>query len=533
MKENIHIIESDILIIGSGIAGLSAAMAASNSGKKVLVVSKSAAGKATNTTLAGGLFTCATDRFPIKAHFNKTLKSGRMLNNPALVKQFVEAAPSKVKALMGIGLKGYYHQSGFHCRTTKFIGGPHLSSVLVNACRKSGVRFIDAIQITDLITEDGICRGTVGFHKKTGQFYAFSSKSVILTLGGAGAIYGQTDNAPGATGDGYALAMAAGLELMDMEFVQFYPLVYAGSGHAHMILPAPFADIGKIVNRQGEDIKQKYELYEKPVAIVSRDRLSQAMFREIADGNGVYGTVLLDLRGADFTTFPHGELIKNMFRKKTPIDDEPLKVIPACHHTMGGIKIEKEGQTAIEGLFAAGEVVGGIHGANRMGGNALCEALVFGESAAGAASAYAESYGKITYSRRLFETAISPHRAGMDLQAKPSSELRNLMKRLKKLLWEKVGIIRNDASLKKGLSEIVNIRGELLKQRPVCPQVYHKFLECSYATTSAMAIAISALERTETRGSHFREDFPTENSDWEKHIQVKMINNEPRIHRIC
>jgi succinate dehydrogenase/fumarate reductase flavoprotein subunit len=533
MKGNVHFVESDILIIGSGIAGLSAAMAASQNGKKVLVVSKAAAGKATNTTLAGGLFTFATDTFTTEKHFERTLDSGRMLNDPELVKLFVEAAPLKVKALMRIGLKGYYHQSGFHCRTTRFIGGPHLSNVMVNACRKSGVRFMEAIQITDLITENAVCFGAVGFHRKTGQFYAFPTQSVILTTGGAGAIYGLTDNVPGAAGDGYALSLAAGLELMDMEFVQFYPLVYAGSGHAHMILPASFADIGKIVNRRGEDIKQKYALYEKPVAIVSRDRLSQAMFREIIDGNGIDNTVLLDLRGADFSTFSRGDLTKNMFQKKIPMDIEPLKITPACHHTMGGIKIDREGQTAIAGLFAAGEVVGGIHGANRMGGNALCEALVFGESAARAASAYAESCGNLTYSRRLFEAATLSHVECLDPQAEPSPDLQSLIKRLRKLLWEKVGIIRNDASLKKGLSEIKNIRDELIKQRPAGPRAYSKRLECSHAAISAMAIAVPALERTESRGAHFREDFPKEETAWKKHIYVKSIDNEPRIYRIC
>ena len=287
MKISLQIVEADVLIIGSGIAGLEAALSVIKSGKQPLLVSKAPMGKANNTTLAGGIFTCATDDFSVAEHIEKTLESGCRINNKLLVEQFAKRAPDKIKTLQKMGLPGKFNRTGFHCRVSSQLGGPGISAVLVRACRKVGVRFLENMVVTDLVIHGGRCWGAVGFNKRTGERYGLRSKAVLLATGGAGAVYQQNDNAPGATGDGYLLALEAGLELIDMEFVQFYPMVYAGSGRGHMIIPAVFGDIGDIVNRQGEDLKKKYELYEKPVAIVSRDRLSQALFKELTLGNEI------------------------------------------------------------------------------------------------------------------------------------------------------------------------------------------------------------------------------------------------------
>jgi len=454
-----------------------------------------------------------------------------MLNDPGLVELFVGRAPSKVGQLIDMGLKGHHHSSGFNCRATDMIGGPQLSSVLVRACREAGIGFLENVMVTDLVAEGGRCQGVLGFHKRSGEWYAVQSRSVILVTGGAGALYFQTDNAPGSTGDGYALGLEAGLELIDMEFVQFYPLVNAGSGHANLVIPPAFADLGPITNRLGEDIKEKYGLHAKPIASVSRDRLSQAIFKEVALGNGIEGALHLDLRQADCTALPISPQTLNLYKKKMAFDSQAVKITPACHHTMGGLKVDKDCRTDLSGLFAAGEVVGGIHGANRMGGNALSEALVFGEVAGTRAAAYAETCSYDPGFQALAGVKAEKRFqlvGASGVQGSPAAQ----MKDIKKLFWENLGIIRSQAGLAKGLRTLEKTHERLLAQRADTPRALCTLLECRHAVLIGKAMALAALERTESRGAHYRDDYPAETERWLKHIHVKLIDGEPQISRI-
>jgi len=532
MKNSLTIIDTDVLIIGSGIAGLQAALTVAANGRKPLLVSKSPIGKANNTILAGGAFTHASGQFSAKEHLHKTMESGRMLNDRALVECFVKLAPEKIKALNQRGLSGQFHKTGFYFRTDALLGGPNLSRVLVKACRETGVDLVENVMITDLLTDGSACLGAVGFHKRTGEFYAFRSGAVVLATGGAGFIYARNDNAPGTTGDGYALALEAGLELRDMEFVQFYPLVYAGGGRCHMILPAFFGDLGRIVNRQGEDIKEKYALHLKPIVIVCRDGLSQALFREIAMGNGVDDALLLDVRGTDESQMPLSEDLKVRFRKKIAYDTEPIKITPACHHTMGGMVIDAGGRTGLKGLFAAGEVVGGIHGANRMGGNALSEGLVFGELAALSALEHAASRPPGNDVREPAEAAMQRLLRAVDPGFKGSVNLGALTGKLKQVMWHKAGIIRNGNTLNEALAVIDDMLYKLKGLSARSPLELCRLLELKNAALSAKAIVLSALSRTESRGSHFREDFPSEEPGWLKAIFVRLADGDPEISRI-
>ena len=529
MKVTLQIVEADVLIIGSGIAGLEAALSVSKSGRQPLLVSKAPIGKANNTVLAGGAFTCATDDFSVEAHIEKTLQSGCRINNKLLVEQFVKRAPEMIKNLREMGLSGIAHRTGFHCRVSSMVGGPDICAVLVRACRKAGVQFLENMVVTDLIIHAGRCGGAVGFNKRTGERYGMRSGAVLLATGGAGAAYQQNDNAPGATGDGYLLALEAGLELMDMEFVQFYPLVYAGSGRGRMIIPAAFGDLGEIINRQGEDLKKKYGLYEKPVAIVSRDRLSQALFKELMLGNDVDGALLLDMRKADDSQILFDEDLKTRFKKKISYDTEPVKIIPACHHIMGGVSVDMTCRTEIEGLFAAGEIVGGIHGANRVGGNALCEAMVFGEQAGVSASRYAAIGTPFQGFEKLAKNAAARRFNAGD---SGNSDVAALMKRLKKTLWDDIGIVRSRVSLEKGIAQLDAILSDLKRADADSLVERCRQFECRCAAITGKAIALSALARTESRGAHYREDHPHQRGAWLKHVHVQMKDQDIHIRRI-
>ncbi len=524
--------DSDVLIIGSGIAGLRAALEVSKLGKRALLISKGPLGKANNTYLAGGLFAFGADSTDVRAHIDKTLKSGRGLNNLALVEEFAKRAPWMVRELQEMGMRGTMHRTGLVTRESSLIGGPKIASALIRACQALGIPCLEDIMVTDLVTQDQLCSGAIGFHKRSGAVFGFPSRAVVLATGGAGAIYSQNNNAPGTTGDGYALALEVGLELMDMEFVQFYPLVRTKGGQARMLVPAILADLGKITNRRGEDLKEKYELREKPIALASRDRLARALFEEISQGNGIDGAVHLDLRGVKDAAIPFSEEVKEILKRNLSYHLAPVKIAPACHHTMGGLSMDVTGRTDIRGLFAAGEVVGGIHGANRMGGNALSESLVFGALAGRAATKYTDSAPILKHFQSLAEEMAYQtfdHRYG---ERGKISMARSLMDRLGRILWEKAGIIRDRGSLKESIEGIDEVLGELDAQLASHPLDLFRIFECRNAAVSAQAIAISALKRTESRGSHFRRDFPKESEDWLQHIYVRMNRGMPEISRV-
>jgi len=525
-------IYSDVLIIGSGIAGLRAALEVSRLGKRPLLISKSPTGKANNSNLAGGGFTFATKDFDFYMHKQRTLQTGKMLNRRDAVEAFVRMAPSLVKELLDMGMKASMRSTGIYCRGSSLVGGPEITSTLIKACQAAGVQYMSGIMVTDLLVDEGNCYGALGFQKRTGEIYGFKSDAVILATGGAGAIFIPNDNAPGITGDGYVLGLEAGLDLIDMEFVQFYPLVYAASGTTRMILPSSFADLGRILNRSGEDIKKKYDLREKPIAIVSRDRFAQALFREIMLGNGIDGALLLDMRGVDDELIPLALPLRERFKRKIAYHSKPLKIMPACHHTMGGILTDSSARTALEGLYAAGEVVGGIHGANRMGGNALSESMVFGVLAARTSVNYLDSIHSSSKFEILLERKVRDRFFGLAVQPAGPSKARALKRAIGEILWEKVGIIRSEKFLQQGIKGIDKILNDISLQFAENPRELCTIIECRNAALTARSIAVAALERKESRGAHYRNDFPEENEDWCKHIHINMVEQKPQINKI-
>jgi succinate dehydrogenase/fumarate reductase flavoprotein subunit len=530
-ETDMTIIDSDVLIIGSGIAGMSAALEVMKNGKQPLLVSKSSIGKASNTYLAGGRFAFATESFTAQTHMEETLQAGRGLNEPELVRAFVKDAPSMVHGLRQMGMRGVFQNRGFYARHNSIVGGKEVASTLVRACKQAGVKLLEDLMVTDLIADDKACYGALGFQKE-GKVFGLRSGCVLLATGGAGAIYAQHDNAPGLTGDGLVLGMRAGLELMDMEFVQFYPLGYVGSKGARSVVPSLLADLGKIMNRLGEDIKEKYRIYDKPIAIVSRDRLAQAFYKEIAQGNGIDNALLLDMRDVEKSQIPFDNKTGELFKRRFRFNVEPIKVTPTCHYNMGGLMIDASCQTALPGLLAAGEVVSGIDGANRMGGNALSSALVLGAIAARSGMAYADSNpDRIKFMTVVKDRVRKRFSTTPTAQSRPL-DTRSLRKDLGEVLWQKIGIIRSEGGLKEGIKRIDKILNELETLQSSHSRDLWRNLECINAALTARAIAVSALARKESRGSHYREDFPNEDKNWVKHISVKIKKGVPNISRI-
>ncbi len=267
--------------------------------------------------------------------------------------------------------------------------GEELVRCLLKRNNELGTRFTGNMLVADLVAHRGAI-GVNGYDEVAQAWVALTAKALVLATGGAAALYHRHDNPKRMLGDGYRLALEAGATLQDMEFVQFYPLALAEPGHPPLVIPPRLADCGRLLNGRGEDLLEKYGIDERPAAERARDRLSQALFKEIyRDGLDVW-LHLQGLSDENWQIDPFSSALRHLLGERYGARRRPLRVAPVAHHVMGGVSIDHRGVTTVPGLFAAGEVAGGLHGANRMGGNALSETLVFGARAGTAAAEWAK-----------------------------------------------------------------------------------------------------------------------------------------------
>jgi succinate dehydrogenase/fumarate reductase flavoprotein subunit len=371
--------------------------------------------------------------------------------------------------------------------------------------------------VTDLQLRDGFA-GVCAYRKPAGEWLALTAKAVVMATGGASALFLRSDNPKGILGDGYRLALEAGAVLEDMEFIQFYPLCLAETGLAPLVVPPKLADLGRLFNDDGENLLVKYGIDERPAGERARDRLSQALFKEIYRGGQNVWLDLRHLSEEDWRVDPFAASMKGLLSGRYGAGSRPVRVTPAAHHSMGGARIDSTGATSVRGLFAAGEAAGGLHGANRMGGNALSETLVFGARAGRAAAAWANGSGGADRQSLLKVLAESPRKWSNGAQAGAE-----LMDRLRKIMWEDGGIIREEKGLVRALSAIKEIQAEASRSSSrLMGKALFDLIEVRSAASVAVIILEAALRRRESRGAHFREDFPDQNdAEWQGHLQVQ------------
>lgn len=379
----------DVLVVGSGAAGLRAAIAAREAGVEVLVVSKAGPGKATCTWLSGGVMAGTPPGDKPDEHLERTLKAGRGLNQRELVQVLVTEAPHRLQELLAWGIRAAYVNGYLFAQGHPPALGEEIIGCLLQRSKALGVRFLGNLLVADLVMGEG-ASGVSAFAQQAGTWLGLTANALVLATGGAAALYRRHDNPPRMLGNGFRLALEAGATLQDLEFVQFYPLALAESGLSPLVIPPRLADCGRLTNSCGEEVLEKYGIAERPAAERARDRLSQALFREIHQhGHDVW----LDLRGLrddQWRIDPFAAAIRPILGERYGASHRPVRVAPAAHHVMGGVRIDAACATSVPGLFAAGETAGGLHGANRMGGNALSETLVFGARAGISAAAYAK-----------------------------------------------------------------------------------------------------------------------------------------------
>ena len=535
------IIKSDVLIIGSGGAGCRAAIEVSNEGKKALIVSKGLTFRSGCTGMAEGGYNAALGLVDpedsIEAHIKDTLKGGGYLNDPKLVDILINESPDRLKDLENYGAlfdrqeSGELNQRPFggqSYRRTCFQGdrtGHEIMTALKEEILKRDIETIDEVMITKLIldpVESFMPKviGAVGLDLKTSETIFFQAKAVILATGGAGQLFPVTSNTTQKNGDGFAIAWDAGAELIDMEEVQFHPtgMVYPDSRKGVLVTEAVRAEGGRLINSEGERFMSRYD---DRMELATRDVVARSIYNEIMEGRGSeHGGVYLDVSHLDPTLIEEKleTMLEQFLDVGVDIRKEPMEVAPTAHHHMGGLRINPDGSSNIENLFGAGEVCGGVHGANRLGGNALADTQVFGKIA-GQSAASATDIAEFRYNNEAVE---EEEKRIKSLIKKGTISPIKMKEEIQQLMWEKVSIVRNEQNLKSALERLIEMKGELkdldVDDRTQFNTSLITALEVINMVEICILIVKSAILRRESRGAHFREDFPETNDAWKKSI---------------
>jgi succinate dehydrogenase / fumarate reductase, flavoprotein subunit len=539
MIESYETHEHDVLIIGAGGAGMRAAIAASEAGASVGVVCKSLLGKAHTVMAEGGMAASlgnvdSADDW--RMHFGDTMRGGQMINNWRMVEIFAKEAPDRVYELERWGAlfdrteNGTIMQRAFGAHSYRRLAhvgdrtGLELIRTLQDKCVHSGAEVYMECTVTRLIMDGERVCGAFGYWREDGRFVLFRAKAIIIATGGWGRMYKVTSNSWEGTGDGIAMAYEAGAELRDTEMVQFHPtgMVWPPGVRGLLVTEGVRGEGGILKNSEGERFMLRYDPKKKDLS--SRDVVARAIYREVEEGRGSeHGGAYLDIsqKSADFVRQKLPSMYEQ-FIKLADIDitKEPMEVAPTVHYAMGGIRVEAEtGASTVPGLFAAGEAAAGLHGANRLGGNSLTDLVVFGKRTGEAAAAYAN---RLRSPLGIDERQIQCEKELM-LRPFESGGRENpylLHQELQDVMSTYVGIAREENVLQEGLQKVLNLQersGEIDVQgsRMFNPG-WHTARDDLFMLTLAEAVVRAAIERKESRGAHYRTDYPDKNEQLAK-----------------
>jgi succinate dehydrogenase / fumarate reductase flavoprotein subunit/fumarate reductase flavoprotein subunit len=545
---------TDILILGTGGAGLMAALHAfwRDPALDLTLVSKGMLGKSGCTRMVQGGYNVVLDpQDSIQAHFEDTVKGGAFLNDQDLAWTLVSDAPRIVKELENrIGClfdrspDGRIHQKAFAGQTfdrTVHVGdltGIEIMSRLRDQVLAAGIRCLEYTRGLELLTSADGRRvlGAVLLDIQRGTFLTVKSKAVILAAGAGPLMYQRSACAQEKAMDGVAMAYRAGANLMDMEMVQFHPtgMVVPGSRLNGALLEEGLRGAGAhLFNGRGERYMERYDPERKERS--TRDRVSRAGFMEIMAGRGTEnGAVWVDVShlGAEFVEQNFAGMRDRCLRIGFDLAREKVEVAPTAHFNMGGVRINRDGFTNLEGLFAAGEDSSGVHGANRLGGNGVAESTVYGARVGDAVVEWVK--GQLCYEPRPAQITQAEAAANRFLESKATGSPWVLRDELGKVMWERVGIVRDGAKLKHALDEIAGLTAQLDRLSVSGGRgfnlTWQQALDLRNLLTASELIARSALLREDSRGAHYREDFPaTDNANWLKNIYIARNGAAPRL----
>ena len=546
-------LDCDVLVIGAGGAGMYAALSAARAGASVLLVDRGLIGRAGATVMAQMTVAVALgEQCPdtTEAHYNDTLAAGRGLCDPALARLLVEDGPARIREMDEWKVGWARSEDGSHMRQAHAPGhdrprcvyvdflntGPALSRTLRTQLNPlAAVRRVGDIVITDIATHDGTATGAVGYHLRTGETLSLRAGATVIATGGLTRLYARNSASANMGGDGYALALRAGAQLQDMEFVQFFPIGHLAPRLIGMdpIMWDPFRYKlgGRLLNRDGEEFSERYGSEKSGTYNLTRDVATYAIFKEVEAGRG-------SPSGGVFLSFAHvpeaelrrnfGPVIDRLAKNGIDLTHQSVEVAPIAHYHMGGVRVGTDMATRVPGLYACGEAVGGANGANRLSGNAITEALVFGEVAGRHAAAHARAQGAARITGAAPSHALLGGTAGTR-RFNPAE----MIERLQKLMAQKVGPFRTEDKLKAALEELAAMRIELGEAPPPSAGGYDlsrlDWFDLRTMLLVARCVTTAAAARRESRGAQQREDLPGMLPEWEVNQVFEMKEGALRL----
>jgi succinate dehydrogenase/fumarate reductase flavoprotein subunit len=528
-------LSTDVLVVGAGGAGMRAAIAAAQSGASVILLDKGQVGRGGATIMAQMTVAVALgDQEPdsVELHLDDTLKAGRGLCNEKLAALVCAEAPKRIHEMEQWGTRwarenGHIKQemapghSVKRCCYVDFLNtGPAVAATLRRKVSElSAIRRISNLAVVEIIVCDGCAIGAVALNLVDGELITIQAKAVVLAAGGLTKLFERNSASANMGGEAYALALWAGAELIDMEFVQFFPIGHLAPRLVGMdpILWDPFRYKlgGKLLNGRFEEFIDRYGSTDFGEYNATRDVAAYAILKEVEAGRGTpHRGAYLDFRHISEAQLraAFGPVIDRLLANGIDLTKTPVEVGPMAHYHMGGIRVDVNMQTRIDGLYAAGEAVGGANGANRLSGNAITEAFVFGERA-GASAADATRRARVEWDEKFADKTIARLKSLREMSAVHGLAPIALQVELQKLMWEQAGPFRTGDKLTSALSRIEEMQK---KDLPVCrignenrfnPDL-HDWFELRAMLTTAETVVRSALARPESRGAHQREDFP-------------------------
>jgi succinate dehydrogenase / fumarate reductase flavoprotein subunit len=528
---------ADVLVIGAGGAGMYAAIEAARAGRSVILADRSLIGRGGATVMAQMTVAVALEEQGLdhwENHYADTLTAGRGLCDPALAQLLCELGPARIREMDAWGV-GWARENGEYkrafapghdrprCVYVDFLNtGPAVSRTLrARLNRTPEIRRIGELLVSELTVRDGECIGATALHVPTGAPVSIAAGATIVATGGLTHMYRRNSASLNMSGDGYALALAAGAELVDMEFVQFFPIGHLAPRLIGMdpIMWDPFRYKlgGRLLNGLREEFIHDYGSEDDGKYVVTRDLATYAIEKEVAAGRG-------SPHGGAYLSFEHcseaelraagGPVIDRLAANGIDLTKQAVEVAPIAHYHMGGVRVDAKMATSVPGLYAAGEAVGGANGANRLSGNAITEALVFG-CQAGASAAEHAARGRVRADVMTFDAARRRITEGVTTRGfNPAA----LIEAVQSTMQDDVGPFRTESSLRRALDTLGALRKELPGLKPAAGTAFDGALvdwyDLATMTRVGNCVASAALARNESRGAHQREDFPGLDAQW-------------------
>ncbi|QCC53532.1 FAD-dependent oxidoreductase [Natronorubrum bangense] len=542
------VVTTPVLVIGAGAAGARVAIELAESGLEPLVIGKRDYGDAHTTWAAGGINAALGSLDPDDdwaIHAADTLNEGHHLNDPEAVELTARHMPDRIRELDEWGMSfartddGTINQRYFGAqsyRRTCFVGdrtGEAMLETLIDRAQALEIPYRENVMITRLLSDGTRVDGAVGFDMETGEGLLFRTNNVVLAAGGFSAAYQRHSSRDDENnGDAQALALEAGTRLLDTEFVQFHPTGMVGERYGEewdgrLVTEAVRGEGGRLYNEAGERFMERYS--PDQMELDARDVVARAIAQEVREGRGTENDgVYLDIshRDPEYIRERLPTMVERFAELGVDITDEPMEVGPTAHYTMGGVDIDfQTGETGVDGLYAVGEAVAGVHGANRLGGNSLAETVAIGKLVGEHVSEQVEASdheptttdGQRALAEREF--AALAELAASDGDVTPET----LLEELGDLLWTHAGILRDEEGLRNGLDQLEDLRARTANLRVDGDRTSRSFeyaVDLSVSLTVAEVLLRTALERTESRGAHYRTDYPETDPEWRQNLVV-------------